>query len=327
MAEFRIETNNVTQQVIQIKKYALNIGKYSEEIENMSFKEGLGSLYKSINNSIKISKAGIDRNTELMSEIGESLEKIIRKYQSTEQAIFRNKADSNSNDMNVVNSLGIHDGRVAAYDNKGQYGGDQGDLIHNKSGWKFWFFPRVGMDNELFDYVKKYSQYKDYTDDQIVDLFEQINNEGCGYVAFTNNIFTEYDGKEEEFERDFGFPMYDDKGELNYNRLLIDFYAETDNYYYLNGEKGESAFINDLLLTYRDSEEEFFKLYGMKPFIDDEKTKFNPDAVQAVLDEYKERDEVYFESDGTTFLSLDNRVEKYLNNKGISYSSFSGVEK
>ena len=106
------------------------------------------------------------------------------------------------------------------YDDDGAYGGNQGSPM-----WEFGFWSEK---KELYDIVRKY--YPDMTDQEIKDYLKKLNNEGCGYVAMINTIFAYYEGREEEFEKDFGFPMYHD-GDLNYDKLLVDFYAMTDNHH------------------------------------------------------------------------------------------------
>ena len=51
---------------------------------------------------------------------------------------------------------------------------------------------------------------------------------GCGYTAFINMVFENFEGREDEFEKTFGFPMYqvDDKGKVyfNYEYLILDLF-------------------------------------------------------------------------------------------------------
>ncbi len=96
----------------------------------------------------------------------------------------------------------------------GTYGGNQGSAR------------KKYMDEELQDIVRKY--YPDYSDAQIKQYLENMNSEGCGYVALCNTIFEQYVGREAEFELKFGFPMYKD-GDLNYDALIVDFYCDQDN--------------------------------------------------------------------------------------------------
>lgn len=104
------------------------------------------------------------------------------------------------------------------FDDDGSYGGDQGS-------------PRSRQGEEqraLYDIVRSY--YPNYSDYEISQLMKKLNSEGCGYVAVINTIFAAYEGREAEFEKTFGFPMYGKDGDLNYDRLLVDYYAATDNH-------------------------------------------------------------------------------------------------
>ena len=49
-------------------------------------------------------------------------------------------------------------------------------------------------------------------------------------MALINTIFNQYAGRADEFEKAFGFPMYDENGELNFDLLLVDFYSAMDNH-------------------------------------------------------------------------------------------------
>lgn len=52
--------------------------------------------------------------------------------------------------------------------------------------------------------------------------FNVIYKTGCGYAAVANVIFKRYEGREEEFEKKFGFPMYSvNNGQINFNYEYI----------------------------------------------------------------------------------------------------------
>lgn len=252
-----------------------------------------------------------------------ALEEIIRRYEQTEKG---NTGRVGVEAVQIMgngvtgNRGGPQDTRTFDDDpNNGTYGADQGDMAHNRTGFKFLWF-RLFEDEELFDFVKSRSRYRNYTDDQIAELMEQINAEGCGYVAIVNNIFTEYEGREDEFERIFGFPMYDKKGNPNYNYLLVDFYASTDDQYYLDETKGATSLVNDVILSYLDGREgEFRDKYGCDPLL--EGGYINPEARQAILDEYQGSSTATLKTGGTTPYSLENRLNHYLNEKGVDYSA------
>lgn len=103
------------------------------------------------------------------------------------------------------------------FDDDGSYGGDQGSPQKQQGERK----------QELYDTIRKY--YPNMSDKEAADYLKKLNSEGCGYTAVINTIFAAYEGREKEFEKTFGFPMYHN-GDLNYDRLLVDYYAATDNH-------------------------------------------------------------------------------------------------
>ena len=103
------------------------------------------------------------------------------------------------------------------FDDDGKYGANQGS-------------PRLQYGKnrqDLDDIIRKY--HPDWTEEQRTKYLTKLNSEGCAYAAFTNVILKKFEGKEAEFEKIFGFPMYKD-GDLNYNDLIVDFYCATDNH-------------------------------------------------------------------------------------------------
>ncbi|MCL2882489.1 MAG: hypothetical protein FWF45_06350 [Coriobacteriia bacterium] len=113
--------------------------------------------------------------------------------------------------------------------NFGAYGGDQNgpyDVYNNqKSNPAAWA--------SLLAVIRQY--HPNWTDQQIGDFLQKLNNEGCGYVALVNTIFVQYKNNPAGFERAFGFPLYvldplSGEYNLNYNALLLDFYCATDNH-------------------------------------------------------------------------------------------------
>lgn len=108
----------------------------------------------------------------------------------------------------------------AVYDKEGKYGGDQTHPAQVEEN------SEEGI--KLRQIIQKY--YPHYDEKQMNTFLSKLRSEGCGYVVVINTIFEYFLGREEEFERTFGMPMYDAKGELNYDMLLTDFYAATDNH-------------------------------------------------------------------------------------------------
>lgn len=206
------------------------------------------------------------------------------------------------------------------FDDQGSYGGDQGDMIDNQAKKQILWWT-IGGNQALYDVVRTYPQYADYTDDQIKELFSKIDSEGCGYVAMVNAIFVQYHGDADAFERDFGFPMYDENGEYNFDRLLLDIYAETDDKYYLNEKSGMPAYARDVLKSYKGREDEFRKEYGVPLYQNGDNTKYNPAAQQAVLDRVRDKTVVEYQKRGLDSLKLENRLQYYLKEKNVHMSS------
>ncbi len=106
-----------------------------------------------------------------------------------------------------------------------EYGGNQS--------WPMNVQPDSAEGKVLYETVRKY--YPDFTDEQVKAFFAKLENEGCGYVVGVNMIFSHFEGREAEFEQKFGFPMHTKSGKLNYNLLLVDYYAATDNHIWHKG--------------------------------------------------------------------------------------------
>ncbi|MGX7417539.1 T7SS effector LXG polymorphic toxin [Carnobacterium gallinarum] len=107
------------------------------------------------------------------------------------------------------------------YLEKGIYGGNQSSPLEAyKDG-----------DSRIADIIKNY--YPNMTDKKIKHYLQKLENEGCGYVALVNTFLTYYDGSEKNFEKVFGFPLYNlvnGEKSINYNYLIADLYASQDNH-------------------------------------------------------------------------------------------------
>lgn len=281
---------------------------------------------------------GLDWEVKFQSNINSSANQIAQKLRLYEEILkkyhaFLNdayasyeKLNSEESEIELVSLADAQDKTTKTFDDdksNGTYGADQGDMAHNKKG--IWFFGfRWFEDEDLYAYIRLHSRYQNYSQTQIADLMERINSEGCGYIAMVNNIFVEYEGREAEFERKFGFPMYDKNGKANYDYLIVDFYANTDDQYYVDETMGATALVNDVLLQYRYKEngewkwktEEFKSKYGCEPVLNGD--RINPEARQKVLDEYQGSSVVTMDVSGTTPYSLENRFKHYMEQKGIA---------
>ena len=75
--------------------------------------------------------------------------------------------------------------------------------------------------------IKNY--YPKATLEDMEAILFSLCNVGCGYTAVINTIFAQYAGREEEFQRTFGFPMYqqdrDGKVDFNYEYLILIYFV------------------------------------------------------------------------------------------------------
>lgn len=116
----------------------------------------------------------------------------------------------------------IHDfvfPKRALYDSKnGCYGGDQ--MV---------FQSASEAERKYREIFEKNNPGVNYTDKQFKNYMKKLTSEGCGYIALVNTICQQYEGREEEFEATFGYPMYKLDGSLNYEILTVDLYSRMDN--------------------------------------------------------------------------------------------------
>ena len=96
------------------------------------------------------------------------------------------------------------------FDDEGGYGGDQGSAEN-------------GFNQDVINMVHKHYD-ESLSDSECAEFTKALNNSGCGYTAMANTLFVEYEGREAEFKKTFGFDMYKD-GDLNYTEMIIALYA------------------------------------------------------------------------------------------------------
>lgn len=159
----------------------------------------------------------LDKEKKCLGKLETVLHMTVAQYKKTESKVKVVSAEHGSTEEE--DGITEHQIDSIVYDDEGSYGGNQGSPKSERG--------EGSEQEELYEIVRNY--YPDMTDAEISDYLKKLNSEGCGYVALVNTIFAEYEGREEEFEKDFGFPMYHD-GDLNYDKLLVDLYTATDNH-------------------------------------------------------------------------------------------------
>jgi len=271
----------------------------------------------------------VSREKAAVSALGEGLAEIIAQYNRVERLdLERLVADEVARNEIAADTGGLP---IFEGSGNGEYGGDQGDLANKHNGWKLpwgwvWF-----EDKGVYNFVKEHEGYENFTESQIHDLLDKMNQEGCGYIGIVNAIFAEYEGSEEEFEKRFGFPMRDKNGDYNYNYMFIDLYCATDNKYYLNESQGVTALTIEMLCSYQDDPEAFYIKYGISLGYEDGNGDFifSDDARLAVINEinstYESNDVVTFADtrDGLTVSAQENHIAAYLHQKGVDPQNIS----
>jgi uncharacterized protein YodC (DUF2158 family) len=212
----RVNTRILLNSANDLNSYNLNIKRIEEKLDLVS---------KSISPKIvaekeikgQIIEIGIQlmKIDHILLSMKETIKSATGKYDKCEESIV----DYYLLIENIIQAKAK--GNVVTFGEDGEYGGDQGGPER-----------KARDDDALIDIIRKY--HPNMSDVEIEDYLEKLNSEGCGYVAMVNTLFKNYEGREEEFEEKFGFPMYtvDSNGEkhLNFEYLITDYYSATDNH-------------------------------------------------------------------------------------------------
>jgi hypothetical protein len=118
---------------------------------------------------------------------------------------------------------------------------------------------------QLKDYIlSRYPAFANFTDDQINELLDGIEVRGCGYTALANDIVTHYYFRPEEFEREFGFPLFREEGGRqvpNFELLVSDLFCDYHQTMINEGNPNVLSTGGDLNIPYNYS--------GMNPGLND----------------------------------------------------------
>ena len=306
--------------------------QYSGEITTI-MGELDGSL-EEVKPSLEVLANQTMEESNALSKLGDALTRIVAEYTGAESNIMGNMNGSGGDGYDIHDDNGAQDGQSDLYDDKGQYGGNQ-DAFKNRNDVHEWWFLRWGKDCDLYDFIRQHPGYADMTNEEIEALLDTFADNGCGLVAETNMIFAEFEGRQEEFEKAFGFPMYNKKGELNYEMLAMDYFLSTKDKFYIgpDDQQGLNALSDSIYNYYRRNPDEFKKRYGFDYF--DSDGNVTSDAWNTVLDERdamaedarrNQRDYVIYRKDevGSTPDETINKTNRYLRDRGInSYTATS----
>ncbi len=213
--QFAVDCDKLRKSVGNLGRMTWKLDIYSLEmlLPIVGLKLSANSL-SMCGDSVKGISKRLSQQIESVRDMKKSLDEVIDYYTNTERHIL-----GNASETEAINSHGeYYEIDSVAFDDDGSYGGNQGHLeqVYYWDMFKCW--------DVLADLRKYYPNMSIFTAFKYVS---RLNHVGCGYVALANTLFAKFEGREDEFERIFGFPMYKD-GDLNYDRLILDIYASTD---------------------------------------------------------------------------------------------------
>lgn len=315
---FSVKLNNIGNASTELENLWQELEKYTEQIPGIISGLNSSMSYSSPQNKLRKLKDSQNKAAVSCKSLKTALDSANRFYQQTEEKLL---GEGNEKEQGIL----LARGRKPVFDDTGNsgYGGDQGDLAENHSGSKKFGVWVWGEDKEVYKFVKTHEGYEDYTEVEIYDLLNQMNEEGCGYMGTVNAIFSEFDGSEKEFEEIFGFPMYDEDGNYNYNYMFIDIYCTTDDKFYLGEDAGMDGLLNEICNSCMDDPEGFKDKYGVDLFTctTDGKIFYTKEARDALTKEinatYGTDAVVTYDQYGNTYFSRENRLKAYLRGKGL----------
>ena len=81
--------------------------------------------------------------------------------------------------------------------------------------------------NNYADIVRK--NCPNITNAEIIEMFNNLNYEGCSCAAFANTIYEQYYTNDFDFYDNFGFSLKDKNGNIDINLLMVDIYSKLYN--------------------------------------------------------------------------------------------------
>lgn len=248
MEAFRVKPGVLKNYSQELIRYEKMLKEYGSSVERI--KHGLrGKIVREeeIGNRLSAVVRAMETESLRMNKVGNSLASILTLYEHSEKTVAGNVVQPANLTMKeaAADKMALKDIELDSVitDDNGMYGGDQGKPQRNQT-WLGALLTGQGVignkniqKKELYQTIRNNLEKdgKKLSDRECAAYLKKVNSEGCGYVAIVNTIFAAYEGREKEFEETFGFPMYY-KGDLNYDRLLVDFYSATDNHVEKDGK-------------------------------------------------------------------------------------------
>lgn len=134
-------------------------------------------------------------------------------------ALFLSNVHNTGSETNLTPSIKIvqtgerEEISSTVFDENGMYGGDQsgpGEETDPEKKEAYYNVIRTNLPDEV------------WTEDKLEEYLESISANGCVFTAYANIIMQYFEGREDEFEKIFGYPMRTEDGTLDFNMLIVD---------------------------------------------------------------------------------------------------------
>ncbi len=242
MAGFSVQTNAMETAAENMKACAGKMTEISAAVRSVSGNLQIKSdASGQIRRALQIAACNIESLKKDIQTVSETLQNAKNMYSQTENRILDRvsykSGDSGVSELKledfwrgIINwfrswfhlrpIVDEYEIDTIVFDDKGSYGGNQGSPKNEKD---------TKQRQELYNMIRARFPEENLTEEELSDYLEKLNSEGCGYVAVVNTIFRHFEGREDEFRDTFGYDMYGDDGDLNFDMLLVDIYTSKDN--------------------------------------------------------------------------------------------------
>ncbi len=211
--------------ILNIRKYTDSVDDYQKKVidKNNTTKNQIEKIFSDVKNQdVKYqSKFGGDNNLLLI--LDNFISELSHIVNPANGCFNSDSIHASLNPVLIKYKLAVQKANQEIVYNEinvGYYGGNQGAP-----------FKASSKDIKKYrEIIEKNFPDANLSDKELRKYLRKINSEGCGYVALINTIFVNYINDPEGFEKTFGYPMYTEDGQLNYNMLLVDIYSSMDNH-------------------------------------------------------------------------------------------------
>ena len=233
MTVFSVNPDSIKGYAGTIDELSTALSGYSKELTSVM--DDLDSSLWRVKPALSTVIESTNRQSDNTRALGSTLAIIANNYINTENNIVANMKEHQSvfDPLNPIENSS-KDGSEQ-YDADGTYGGNQNNIKNHPDAVPI-YIAGMGKINNLYVFVREHPGYENLTDYEVQQLLEKISDNGCGWIVAANMIFAEFEGNPEEFEKKFGFPMYDENGNLNYDQLVVDMYLSEQGQYHVGDD-------------------------------------------------------------------------------------------